>query len=211
MKKRLSIVSIALAMFLGGCSANIATTVKMSELLDNKSKQLNGELYIEVSSCNNFEDSRKESENLIKTRKAILNGFTDSKYNQCFKKSFTSYAMFNVPVQLAHDKNSISSKYINLITDRNYLLSLNIPKDLQKNIYRIQKDNITKSKINVGIKVINDIKDVPFTALSVFIDDVPFIAKQLTSHKNTSFIMKLSDVSVQTALKEDLAIILLRQ
>ncbi len=57
-----------------------------------------GNIDIEVSSCNDYEDSRKESKNLIELKQKVPTIFKNAEYVECYRKKFDSYAHFTIPV-----------------------------------------------------------------------------------------------------------------
>lgn len=73
------IILISLIILFNGCDGLIEMEVKLSQLLSKEQGNIHGELYIEVTSCNDFEDSRKESDFLKEAKITIPSIFKDTK------------------------------------------------------------------------------------------------------------------------------------
>ena len=102
MKKfKLLIISVLLTFLFTGCDSVVFTQVKMSELLNNEEKTLNGLISIEIPSCNDYEDSRLPSKGLVNMQTNIPLILPDAKYKECYTKKFKSYADFTVPIKLS--------------------------------------------------------------------------------------------------------------
>ncbi len=199
---------------LSGCKAFVETEVKLSELLAAKTKDISGELYIEVSGCASYEDSRQESQALIKARNTIPQIFSGAKYVECFKKQFNSYAHFSLPIKLDKDKDGkfASDSLLNIVSNESGLLTVGIPSVINQRIEQLRKDSFGTESFDLifSIKVINDTgKDHPFKVISAYIDDTPYVYGDLTSKAGGSFTVRLSDVSVDQAKLSNTAIVLL--
>jgi hypothetical protein len=200
--------------FLTGCKATVETEVKISDLLSSKTKDMSGDLYIEVSDCTSYEDSRQESESLIKIKNQTPQIFSGAKYVECFKKKFDSFAHFSIPMKLDKDKDGklASDSLINIVSNEGGLLTIGIPPIINQRLEQLKKDSYgTKSfDLIVNINVINDTgKDYPFKVISAYIDGEPYVYGELTVNSGGSFKVKLSDVSVDKAKKSSSAMVLL--
>lgn len=198
--------------FFSGCDATLNTKVKMSELYNNDEKILTGFLRIEVPSCHSYEDSRKDSKTLFDLKSKIPHILPDSKFTQCYRKEFNSYAEFTTPIQLSKNENR-SNNYIGILTNKSNLLSVYVPKKLQDNIKELQDNSITKVNFKVKLQLINDLgKNSPeFMAFSTFINDDPIIVgSKIWLNKNSKPTLTLSDVSVSAALNNSQAIVLMK-
>lgn len=90
-------------MLLVGCKATVETEVGLKDILESKTKTIDGNLYVEVTGCNSYEDSRKPSDSVIEAQQTIPRIFEDAEYIECFSKQFDSFAHFNIPVVLDKD------------------------------------------------------------------------------------------------------------
>jgi len=213
MKKLPSILGVLVA--LSGCNATVETEVKLSELLDAKGKMLAGSLYVEVAGCNSYEDSRQPSEMVLDAQKMIPQVFGDAKYVECFTKQFDSYAHFSVPIALdkTADGKIASDDHINLVSNEQELLSVLIPEQIKKNIKSVEQSTFAGSgfDIEVNLKLKNDTgKDFTYQVISAYVEGQPHINNPLTAPKGSVWTIKLSDVSVSTALERQSAQVLVR-
>lgn len=206
---------IILAVLLTACKTNVETTVKLSDLLEAETKALQGDMYLEVTNCHDYEDSRKPSDAVIEAKKTIPGVFPDAEYVECFRKQFDSYAHFTLPVMLDKDKDEqlASSEHINIYSNDSTLLGVGIPETIQKRIEQVEEDNFgaTSFDLNVTIDVVNDLGEAfDFSVVSAYVNDYPYVFGELTSQADGgAFTVTLSDVSVQSALQNRLATVLL--
>ena len=212
MKKfKLLIISVLLTFLFTGCDSVVFTQVKMSELLNNEEKTLNGLISIEIPSCNDYEDSRLPSKGLVNMQTNIPLILPDAKYKECYTKKFKSYADFTVPIKLSKNNNK-SDKYIGLGSDDANLLYVYVPEKIQMGIKNMQDKSLVKTNLKVQIHLINDLgKPSPkFTAFSLFLRDMPIEVMQLWLKEDSDPIITLSDVSVSKALNSPFVIVLLK-
>lgn len=205
--------AIALLALLAACKTNISTEIKLSELEGGAGKMLPGELTVEVSACNHYEDSRKPSNSLLEAQQAIPGIFKDAKYMECYQQRMNSYARFELPVALdtAGSDKLFSEEHINFRSHENMLLGLVIPTQIKERIKSATKGKVAASALvmSFSIKVTNDLnQDQPLVAYSVFADGKAFVADRLSLHKGKHMTLQLSDVSVQAAVQGSYAIVL---
>lgn len=203
---------ITLILF-SGCDATLSTKVKMSELYSSDEKVLNGLLRIQIPSCNQYEDSRKESKTLFDLKSKMPYILPGSQFTQCFRESIKSYAEFSTPVQLSKNKNR-SNEHIGIFADESNLLSVYVPKKIQDNIKQLQDNSIIKVNLKIKLQLINDLgKSSPeFMAFSTYINDDPIVVgNKIWLKKDSSPTLTLSDVTVSSALNKSYAMVLLKQ
>lgn len=191
-------------LLIAGCKTTVQTEVTLSELLGGETKALPGALYVEVASCNDYQDSRKPSSSLIEAQQQIPGIFKDAEYVECFRQKMDSYAHFKMPIYLDKDKDgkTASNDHINLVSNNSVLLSVVVPDALQKKVEAAKNKPLGSSiDMRVTIKIKNDTgNEFKFNAISAFVDDSPIVYSGITAHKDGEFVVKLSDVSVQAAL-----------
>jgi hypothetical protein len=212
--KFLKLNILFLIVALTGCKAFVESEVKLSELLTSKTKDIAGDLYIEVSSCSSYEDSRQESKSLIEAKNAVPQIFSGAKFVECFEKKFDAYAHFSLPIKLDKDKDDklASDSLLNIVSNDGSLLTVGIPPVINQRLEQLQKNSYgTKSfDLIVNIKVINDTgKDHPFKVISAYIENEPYVYGDLTVKAGGSFTVRLSDVSVDQAKSSGAAMVLL--
>jgi len=206
MKKTTKLAMLVLtAALLAGCKTTVETEVKVSDLLDATSKQIAGNLLVEVPACQSHEDSRQPSKILVDVQQAVPGIFSDAKYEECFRKGFDSYARFSMPIVLTKgniDKLA-SQSHVNLVANELDLLSVSVPQAIKAKINSTQKKSpVGKLDLKFQIKVKNDTdKPVSFVAVAVFINEQPVVYSDSTVKPGGSFIVTLSDVSAKAAVE----------
>jgi hypothetical protein len=198
-----------------GCKATVETEVNLSEILGSNSKMIAGDLYAEVAGCDSYEDSRKPSESLVQAQRNVPSIFEGAEYVECFSKEFDSFARFNIPIALDTDGDDklSSQEHVNIISDDETLLMVGIPEAIKDNMERVKENSFGMSAfdLEVNIKINNDTgEDFPFRVLSSYVDNKPHVIGDLTSSPDSSFVVTLSDVSVDRALEEGVALVMVR-
>lgn len=201
-KSRLTITLMVL--LLAGCKTTVQTQVKLTELLQGEAKAIPSTLTIEVASCNDYQDSRKPSSSLLDVQKHIPAVFKDAEYVECFRQKMDSLAKFNVPVYLSKDEEGIpaSNDHLSLVSNKSILLAITVPEAMKTRLGQTRKEMMGMSlDMNVLVEVTNDTgTEFPLGAIATFIDDQPVVYQNLNVPKDAKFTLRLSDVSVQTAL-----------
>lgn len=208
----LGVFFTVLSLVLTGCDEIVKTEVKVSDLLNSSKKFINGDLYVEVDSCNDPDDNRKLSDSVIKAKNKIPSIFTGAKYVKCFERDFTSYADFEIPILVTNKGSMISNDYIQLISSKNALLNVAIPSTIVAKIRKFENEEMIKMRPNdVTITLINDTnKNLTFVALSSYVNSDPSIADKYRLEASGSCKIKLSNVSIDYALDNGVAPILLK-
>jgi len=165
MKKILiGLMSVAL---LSGCKVELAPTVNLSDVNSETAKTVQSKLVVEVMSCTDFNDSRKESHDLTDTKKTISNIFTDAKYIECYSERMDSKALFEIPItvggkDLTGDiqirNGGFGGGMIVLISD-----------NLRSKIQQQQKDSFSSFNPSVQITVKNDLDKIKTLSFMVFL------------------------------------------
>ena len=206
---------MATAILVTGCKVKMETEVSLSDLLESQSKAINGDVFVEVPTCNSYEDSRKPSSSVVEAQQSIPSVLADAEYVECFSKNFDSFAHFSIPVVLDKDPDGkfASGFHINIASDSELLLIVGIPQAIKTNMERVQSNSFGANSIDLEMNIIvhNDTgKDFSFDVLSAFIDGQPHVySGPLTARNNSSFVLTLSDVSVSRALEFGTANVLL--
>jgi len=196
-----------------GCDGLIETKVKLSDLQSPTKKDISGDLYIEVTGCNDFSDSRKISDSVKESKQTIPSIFKDAEYIECFQKEFQSFTHFKIPMIISKKNDLLSNDYIHIISNGENLLGVGVPSSIKQNMDRVKANTfgMTDINLNVQIKFVNDTnKDLPFKVASAYLDNKPYIYGELQSTKNGSFMIRLSDVSVDNALENQFSSVLLK-
>lgn len=208
-------LAVLFAATVAGCKTTVETEVSLTDLLSSPTKQLAGNLLVEVPACQSHEDSRQPSKVLVDVQQAVPGIFSDAKFEECYSKGFDSFARFSMPVFLDKDEDGklASPSHINIVSNERGLLSVSVPEEIKKKIGSAQKKSpIGKLDLKFAIRVKNDTgKEFPFSAVAVFIDNSPFVFSNLTAKANGSFLVTLSDVSAKAAIENGDAMVLLHK
>lgn len=194
----------AVVLALAGCKTTVNSEIAVSELKGGQSKELPGDLYVEVAGCSDFEDSRKPSKTLLDVQQKVPGVFPTAVFKECFTQKMNSYAHFSMPLFLDLDKDGKlgSEKTINVLSNDTALLGLSVPAGIQKQIAKAKDGPIGSNlKLTVAMKVTNDTKEeFRFSVGSAYIDDTPVIDTVLSAPPGASFVVRLSDVAVDAAV-----------
>lgn len=188
---------------LTGCKIEMSSDVPISALLADDIKTGTAELYVEVPSCDDYEDSRKPSKSLIDAKNQISEIFVDSQFKECFKKKFDSIASFTLPVAYGPDSkvNKDTPQVRVLYNEKNYVYfdlgsSLKAKINGAKNKPSIS-GGFSPSDVSMFINIVNDTgKDVKANYASTYVAGTPVIyADGLVLPKSKNMVLKLSDVT----------------
>ncbi|UAA39427.1 hypothetical protein KIH87_03460 [Paraneptunicella aestuarii] len=201
-------------LFLTGCKGSIETRVNISDLLSTKTKDIVGDLYVEVPSCTSYKDSRQESDSLQKAKTQISNIFTGAQFNECFTKQFKSYAHFHIPMVLERDNDGklASETKLNIQSSEDNLLAVGFPSSIAEKLKRLEESSLRTQSldIEVNIEVVNDTgKSHSFRVISAYIDGDPYVYESLSAPADSSFLVTLSNVSVDNAKQNGSTFVLL--
>ncbi|MCP9268660.1 hypothetical protein M5U04_11280 [Xenorhabdus sp. XENO-1] len=198
MKKWLAIASSAL--ILSGCKVDIETKVNTDDLTSVEHKMVRGDIDIEVSSCNDYEDSRKESKNLIELKQKVPTIFHNSEYVECYRKKFDSYAHFTIPIEIGlyTGDGQLDGANIYIYSHEDIYAGVMINSHVLDKIKKAKKD-IGKLDIRMSVTLEKGSKPLPtLVSLGTYmtsskIKDYPIVASRVALSKEMKF--RLSDVS----------------
>ena len=194
MKKILiGLISVAL---LSGCKVELAPTVNLSDVNSETAKTIQAKLAVEVMSCTDFDDSRKESSDVTDAKKTISNIFTDAKYIECYREQMDSKALFEIPITVG-GKEAIGDIQIRNGAFGGGMIVL-LSENLRSKIQKQQQNSFSKFEPSVQITIKNDLdKNQDIVVHGVFADStyyLPYSLYKLLAGRTQTF--KLSDVSV---------------
>lgn len=188
-----------------GCKVDVSADVNISDLFNNQHKMVAADINFEVPSCNDFDDSRNDSKSLIELKNTMPSIFRDSKFVECYKSKFDSFAHFKIPVSVgsADSPEKINDTDIILSSSKEnkVIASIYLNDGLIKRIKQYEKKSRTKLDFNISITLHKDIKE-PLLAkqLSVFVTTVdgetrPVIASDINWASTNPIKFTLSDVA----------------
>ncbi|WP_047681200.1 MULTISPECIES: hypothetical protein [Xenorhabdus] len=199
MKKWLVVASPVL--ILSGCKVDVETKVNTDDLTAVEHKLVKGDIDIEVSGCNDYEDSRKESKNLIELKQKVPTIFKNAEYVECYRKKFDSYAHFTVPVEVgAYTEKGAQFDGANfyVYSHEDVFAGVMIDSHVLERVKKAKKD-IGKLDIKMSVIVEKGAKPLPtLVSLGTYmtsskIKDYPIVFSRVALGKEMKF--RLSDVS----------------
>ncbi|MDY4281683.1 MAG: hypothetical protein SOX56_11590 [[Pasteurella] mairii] len=199
MKKLLALTFSALA--LTACKTEVEKDISLKTLLNEPIKTETALLNVEISSCNDHEDSRKPSDALIKIQEKIPTVFTQAKYKECFSKRIESFASFEIPIGVGKvDDNTILENDISIYSYKNRQLNIKTTDKLAENIRDfIKREYINNLEFNILLNVKNDTdSDQKFMLYAAYIDNAPVPIHPVTMATGKSFNIKLSNASADS-------------
>ena len=216
------IVQVSFLSMLVGCKIHIDIPIKMSMLKVGSTTAtpaasgpvINATLRAEIPSCHDFGDSRKPSSSLLETKSKIPSIFKGAEFKECYSKNFVTFAEFSVPVVLDKNKDGkfTSDDFINIISLDRQILSVYIPRSIRTQLQLFRNDSFTADQLEpiVSIYLENDIgRDVKAFLVGVYVSDEPFHMGTVTLHKNQTFVVRLSDVATDYAIKGGISSVIL--
>lgn len=198
MKKLFTLTCFTLALL--GCKTEIEKEISLNQLLTQPIKTETALLNVEIVSCHSHEDSRLESNDLIKIKQKIPTVFKNANFKECYSKRSQSFASFEIPVAVGHIEENNTPKEILDITIYsigNRYLNIKSSPDLAKNIRHFLKTEfIPKFDFNIVLNVKNDTEiDHKFNLYSAYLDDSPVDILPINLKKGDGIKIKLSNAS----------------
>ena len=186
-----------------GCKFTTEVSVTMSELMERKNKDIIGDLYVEVPSCNDHRDSRNPSKSVIEARESIPGVFKGARYVECFRKNFDSMAHFKIPMNIRPSLSNLNDlDHISIVFNADNELMVGMPYSLRKRIDDMRKRNLRSVDLIVNINVKNDSgNDFNFMGIAAYFGGRPYTYTEAISKSGNSFLVKLSDVSVSRIMQ----------
>jgi hypothetical protein len=210
MKKYASI--LLLVSLLVGCKAEVETTIAFSEIASGATKTTTGDIYVEITACGDHDDTRKPSESLLQAKSKIPSIFEGAQYIECFNKKLDTFAHFKIPISIDGNNNGKleSDNSLTLLTEKG-VLYVAVPSVLAKRIKDAKNDpeGGGLTDISIQINMNNDTKDgIIFKAFSSYIDGRPYVYSTLCAHANDTFVVRISNVSVDEALTDGKSLVM---
>ncbi|NOL51680.1 DUF7424 family protein [Pelistega suis] len=192
---------IASAVVLAGCKVEAELEATHSELFSETQHEKIGSLYVEVAGCKHYEDSRQESDSLVKLKEAIQKYLPSTEYVECFSKKMDSFAHFKIPYAVGGKTSDIfeNIKVTAIPSDpegTSNQAAVMVTKKFKKALKDIKKENMMSNlKTSLSIKYQNNSDDtIEMTPLSVWMDDTPIVIGNVDSPPKATAIFKLSEI-----------------
>ena len=194
--KRTNLIILSIILLItSGCKVVTGIGAKLSTVESDKPKTFDTSLKIEVSSCQNYEDSRKESDDLKKLKKEVKEKLSFLKYNECVTYGMDSMADFTMPFTLGG--NGLSKEYMSI--NNKYVLGM--PLKLSKALKKIEDDNMTNFDYSFIFKFENTGSETrPFTAIGHSVDESDKIINKFKIKKDQSVFVEAGSLAIRELL-----------
>lgn len=202
MKKLFTLSLCALA--LAACKTEIEKEISLNKLFTQPIQEETALLNVEIVSCNNREDSRLESDNLIKIKSKIPAVFKGAKYKECYSKRANSFAVFEIPVAVGKEDGSQEIKHdIAILSSKNLPMRIESSAELSKNIRNFLKSEfIPNFDFHITLNVVNDTEqEQKFHIYSAYINDSPVSVAPVDLKKGENLKIRLSNASADALWK----------
>lgn len=199
MKKALLLGFCTLA--LSSCKTEIEKDISLNTLLTQPIQTETALLNVEIFNCHNREDSRLESDDLIKIKQKIPAIFKEAKYKECYSKRANSFAVFEIPVGVGVvDDNTEITHDIAIYSYKTRALNVRTTKEFSKKVIDfVNKEFLPSFKFNVVLNVKNDTdQDHNFNLYSAYLNEVPVSVFPMKFKKNAVAKITLSNSSADS-------------
>lgn len=202
-KMLLKAVTVAAVFALSGCKIELGTIIPLSGLLGQELKTSTAELYVEVPSCDSYEDSRQPSQSLVDAKNQIASLFSGSEFKECFKKKFDSFALFNIPLAYGPDsKTKDSPAQLRVLYNDKKFAYFEAGSDLKEKLNQAKNKpsiagGFNPSDVSIFITLVNDTgRDIKAGYAGAYLGNTPVIQADGIGLPNSKQItLKLSDVT----------------
>lgn len=207
------ILFIAIITILAGCKVGVRTTVPLSGLLSEGIKEINSDLFVEVASCTDFEDSRKPSKTLLNAQKTVSSTLPEAKFKECFTQKMVSWANFTLPISYGRYpgerlKDDGRLHILSYPDKEGQYIAIEAAESLKERVNEPSRSGYSDfdpSKLFIYITIDNDTKtDKKMDIVSSFVQEKPaMLIPNTTLGSNQIIELRLSDVTTQAILLPD--------
>ncbi|WP_265498558.1 DUF7424 family protein [Providencia rustigianii] len=194
--------TLIITTLLAGCKVDLTTKINTDDLLSTEHKSVAGLIRVEVPSCNDFEDSRKDSNSLTDLKMKIPTVFRGAEFKECYKQKLSSYADFVIPIGVGYmdgDFKPVDTD-IYIFSTNDVYAGVILNKDAAARIKSAKKGLPDDMKLELTLIIEKGQKPIPnIAALGVYMtgletNNSPIISRRVVIEgKEVKF--KLSDVS----------------
>jgi len=202
-KMLLRAAAVASVLALSGCKIELGSSIPMSGLIGQDIKTSTAELYLEVPSCDSYEDSRQPSQGLIDAKNQIASLFSGSEFKECFKKKLDSFALFIVPLAYGPDsKIKDNPAQLRVLYNEKKFAYFEVGTDLKQKLNQVKNKpsiagGFSPSDVSIFITLVNDTgHDIKSGFAGAYLGGTPVIqAEGIGIPNGKQLTLKLSDVT----------------
>lgn len=196
---------LCLVIALTGCKVDLSTTVNLADVLSEQHKASTADLNFEVATCNDYEDSRMESDSLIRMKAKVPTIFDGAEYVECYTKKFESFAHFKVPVEvgaMTKDQKLANPKadiFITSMKDEGVIASVYLSEKLRNKLQKAQRSAAVDFDYSINVTLNRTEEPVQAVMASVYVVDkdgnkTPAAMTTLLWQKSAKMTFSISDV-----------------
>ncbi|ASG88403.1 DUF7424 family protein [Salmonella enterica] len=196
---------LCLVLALTGCKVDLSTTVDLADVLSEQHKATTADLNFEVAACNNYEDSRKESDSLIRMKAKVPTIFDGAEYVECYAQKFQSFAHFRVPVDVGALTENVklavpgADIFITSKKEDGLIAAVYLSDKVRKKLLDAQKSTPVDFNYNIDITINRTQEPVEAVMAGAYIVDKdgkksPVVMQALHWQKSNTMTFSISDV-----------------
>lgn len=160
------VLAVAGMTLLAGCKTEVGTHITLSEMNDAEIRELPGVVRLEVPSCNDYNDSRKPSDSLVRAQEAVPRIFPDAEFIECYRQRMDTWAEFSIPVAVTRNTegNYESDSTVNFLIppDGGTALSVSVPEGLNTRLIEAGKADLMIRNLDLSFSfVVENDTDAP--------------------------------------------------
>lgn len=175
---RKSMLMPLLALLLVGCNVKLVTQVKESYFVEGAGDNLGTALLAEVTACQDYKDSRKDSDSLTKAKEQIPQLFEGAEFKECYRENMNSWAVFRIDIALFRGEPSGDRVAVYRTDDD--LLGFYFPAVLDLKMKEMAARQFVKLKPSFAVKYVNDSdQDLKLVADNVYLESGDDLVPQL--------------------------------
>ncbi|HAO24370.1 MULTISPECIES: hypothetical protein [unclassified Methylophaga] len=199
-------ILLPIFLILSACKVDTVIDVSTDQLRNETPENLTASLYLEIPSCNDYEDSRRESDSLVNAKAKTPQLFKGAEYVECFTQKMDTWAHFKIPVAIIKDSRSPVTD-LNLVSNEFTLMGMAAKEDFVK---RLEDEN-SRSYVSNDYYIEINLKtneEFDIKVISAYLQDHPYTIGTGTFKKDATIKISLSDVSIDQLLTDHQVVIL---
>jgi len=213
--KMIKMAAVAVAgVALAGCRTEFNAEVPMSALQDEAVKELPATVRLEIMTCDDYEDSRKPSDSLVKAQEMMPRVFPTAEFTECYDQGMDTWAAFDIALPIDRDGEAgeyASEDAFNLTYTPDLPLGVAVPPAVLERLEQAQSADMMMGSLDYAItlEVVNDTGEpLPVTVLSAWVGDQPATLQPMEVPAGESFALRFSDVLIDRAVETGEATVL---
>ncbi|EBI3714167.1 DUF7424 family protein [Salmonella enterica] len=196
---------LCLVLALTGCKVDLSTTVDLADILSEQHKATTADLNFEVAACNDYQDSRKESDSLVEMKAKVPTIFDGAEYVECYTQKFQSLAHFRIPVDVGalteNPKLAVpdADVFVTSQKEDGLIAAIYLSDKVRKKLENAQKRTPIDFNYSIDVTINRTQEPVEAVVAGVYAVDkngkkIPAIMQTLHWQKSNTMTFSISDV-----------------